>query len=49
MIWEMGESGTVALALFVFYRLLEVYRSRENELKKLGGQQSLKKRLMQKA
>ena len=45
----MGESGSVGLALFVFYRMLEVYRSRENELKKLGGQQSLKKRLMQKA
>lgn len=49
MTWEVGESGSVGLALFVFYRMLEVYRSRENELKKLGGQQSLKKRLMQKA
>jgi hypothetical protein len=30
LIWDVGDSGSVGLALFIFYRMLEVYRSREN-------------------
>jgi len=49
MAWTWGDNGTVLLGVFVFYRLLEVYRSREAEFKKMGNQQVLKKRLLQKA
>jgi hypothetical protein len=45
MVWSVGDSGTVAFGVFVFYQLLEVYRSREAEFKKMGSQQVLKNRL----
>ncbi len=28
LVWEVGDNGSVGLALFVFYRMLEAYRSR---------------------
>ena len=28
LVWDIGDNGAVGLALFVFYRMLEVYRSR---------------------
>jgi hypothetical protein len=46
---EYSDNPSVALSMYIFYKHLEVYRSREAELKKLSGQHLLKKRLLVRA
>ena len=49
LVGDYSEHPSVALTLFVFYKHIEMYRSRESEFKKLAGQQALKKRLLVRA
>ena len=46
---EYSEHPSVALSMYIFFKHLEVYRSREADLKKLSGQHALKKRLLVRA
>lgn len=49
LVLDSYDNPSVNFCIFIFYRFLEPYRSREIEFKKLAGQQALKKRLLLKA
>jgi hypothetical protein len=49
LVVDCYDNPSVAFSIFVFYRYLEPYRSRELEFKKSAGQLALKKRLLLKA
>ena len=44
LVGDYSEHPSVALTLFVFYKHIEMYRSRESEFKKLAGQAGLQPR-----
>ena len=49
LVVDCYDNASVAFSIFVFYRYLEPYRSRQVEFKKAAGQLALKKRLLLKA
>ena len=49
LVWSNGDSPIVTFYVFMFYRILDVYRSREIEFKKIASQQAMKKRLLLKS
>jgi len=49
MIKDGLENPHLALIIFIYYRFLDEYRSREEEFKKISNQEMMKKRIYQKA
>ena len=48
MITNFCDNTRLNLIIFIFYKYLEVYKSKESDFKKLSSQQMLKKRIYSK-